>query len=75
MGIALIKAIFPGAEFQPAKDGTLVRFRIENYTSTDAGGHFLSSENRWLDTDIERDILGRPVAVVREVSGGEPHTP
>ena len=52
-------------------DGNLVRFRIENYTPTDAGGHFLSSENRWLDTDIERDILGRPVAITREVSGGE----
>jgi len=28
-----------------------VRVRVENYTQTDGGGHFLVSENRWLDAD------------------------
>lgn len=29
MGIALIRALFPSAEFEPQDDGTVVRFRID----------------------------------------------
>ena len=52
-------------------DDNLVRVRVENYTQTDGGGHFLVSENRWLDADCERDLLGQAVTVIREVSEGE----
>ncbi len=52
-------------------DGNVTRTRIENYTSTDGGGHFLVTANQFLDTDTEFDLLGRPVTVTREVSGGE----
>ncbi|MBI4605050.1 MAG: RHS repeat protein, partial [Planctomycetes bacterium] len=52
-------------------DGNVAAFRVENYTSTDRGGHFLVSANRFIDVEVDRDLLGRPVAVRREVSEGE----
>lgn len=53
------------------EDDNLVGLRVENFTSTDGGGHFLVSDNRWLDVTIGRDLLGRPETITREVSGGE----
>ena len=29
MGLALIRALFPSAEFEPRGEGTVVRFRID----------------------------------------------
>jgi YD repeat-containing protein len=53
-------------------DDNLVRVRIENYKQADGGTqHSVVPANQWLDTDVERDLLGRPVTLTREVSAGE----
>ncbi len=52
-------------------DDHLELVQLENFSATDAGVSFLVSDNRWLETSAEYDLLGRPVRIVREVFGGE----
>jgi YD repeat-containing protein len=52
-------------------DDRLARCRVENFTATESNLTLLVNTNPWIETDLDRDLLGQVVSVTREVSGGE----
>ena len=52
-------------------DNLLSATRYSNRRANDAGTHLFVSENPWIETSYEHDILGQLVSTTREVSGGE----